>query len=126
MRAGPVFTFLKLAKKEYRGTFFSFETGNDWAMSFFLKGDTDAKRVKPLRLNKHKWKKIRPEMKEFVLANWERWEEEQPAFFTEAFKKRVDDDMVPKSNLSVRPTTISTCSRLGITVWYTRNVIVLT
>jgi hypothetical protein len=91
--------FLALMKKEYRGTFFSFETGNEWAMSFFLKGDTDAKRVKPLRLNKRKWKKIRPQMKEFVLDNWERWEEENPDFFSEAFKKRVPDDMLPTVEL---------------------------
>jgi hypothetical protein len=91
--------FLALMKKKYRKTFFDFETGNEWAMSFFLKGDTDAKRVKPLRLNKRKWKKIRPQMKEFVLENWERWEEEEPDFFTEAFKKRVPDDMLPPNEL---------------------------
>jgi hypothetical protein len=68
-------------------------------MRFFLKGDTDAKRVKPLRLNKNKWKKIRPEMKEFVLENWAKWEEEKPAFFTAVFKRRVDDDMVPAGEL---------------------------
>jgi hypothetical protein len=91
--------FLKLIKKKYRRTFFSFETGNEWAMSFFLKGDTDAKRVKPLRLSEKKWKKIRPQMKEFVLENWEAWEEEQPEFFTETFKKRVPDDMLPLAEL---------------------------
>ncbi len=91
--------FFMLMKKKYRKTFFSFETGNEWAVSFFLKGDTDAKRVKPLRLNKRKWKKIRPQMKEFVLENWEAWEEEQPEFFTEAFKKRVPDDMLPPAEM---------------------------
>jgi hypothetical protein len=91
--------FLKLMKKKYRKTFFSAESGNDWAMSFFLKGDTDAKRVKPLRLNKNKWKKIQPEMKEFVLANWEKWEEEKPEFFSDAFKARVDDDWLSEAEL---------------------------
>jgi hypothetical protein len=91
--------FLVLMKKKYRKTFFSFETGCEWAVSFFLKGDTDAKRVKPLRLNKKKWKIIRPQMKEFVLENWEGWEEEKPEFFTEAFKKRVPDDMLPPAEL---------------------------
>jgi hypothetical protein len=91
--------FFKLMNKKYRKTFFSIDTGNDWAVSFFLNGDTDARRVKPLRLNKIKWNKIRPEMKEFVLENWERWEKEQPKFFTDAFKKRVPDDMLPKVEL---------------------------
>ncbi len=91
--------FLMLMNKKYRWTFFTTETGNDWAMSFFLKGDTDAKRAKPLRLNENKWRKIRPQMKEFVLDNWEKWEEEQPDFFTEAFKKRVPDDMLPRAEM---------------------------
>jgi hypothetical protein len=85
--------FLVCMKAEYRGSFFSWETGNDWAMSFFLKGDTDAKRIKPLRLNKKKWQKIRGEVKEWVLETWEEWEEEQPKWFTEEWKKKVDKDM---------------------------------
>jgi hypothetical protein len=93
------FVFMLSMNPEYRSTFYSLESGNEWAMSFFLRGDTDAKRVKPLRLNKAKWKKIRPEMKEFVLSKWETWEEEQPDFFSHAFKKRVDDDMIPPEEL---------------------------
>jgi hypothetical protein len=91
--------FFKLMKKKYRRTFVSTETGNDWAVSFFLKGDTDAKRVKPLRLNEKKWRKIRPQMKAFVLANWERWEEEEPEFFTEVWKSRVPDNMLPPDEM---------------------------
>jgi hypothetical protein len=91
--------FLMLMKKKYRKTFYSTETGNEWAVSFFLKGDTDAKRVKPLRLNKKKWKKIEPEMKEFVIENWEIWEEEKPKFFTEVFKARLDDDWLSAAEL---------------------------
>jgi hypothetical protein len=91
--------FLKLMKKEYRTTFLSLETGNDWAMSFFLKGDTDVKRVKPLRLNKNKWKKIRPDVRDFVVENWERWEEEKPDWFTEVWKSRIPDDWLSAAEL---------------------------
>jgi hypothetical protein len=91
--------FFWCIKKKFRKTFYSLETGCEWAMSFFLKGDTDVKRVKPLRLNKNKWKRIRPEMKEYVLENWLKWEDEKPEFFTDAFKKRVDDDMIPTFEL---------------------------
>jgi hypothetical protein len=91
--------FLKLMKKEYRKTFLSLETGNDWAMSFFIKGNTDAKRVKPVRLNKHKWRKIRPEVKEFVAENWERWEEEEPDWFTDVWKSRLPEDWLPATEL---------------------------
>jgi hypothetical protein len=91
--------FLKLMKKKYRKTFFGFETGCEWAMSFFLKGDTDAKRVKPLRLNKHMWKKIEPQVKDFVLTNWDKWEEEKPEWFTEAWKSRLDDSWLSEAEL---------------------------
>jgi hypothetical protein len=91
--------FLKLMKKEYRKTFFTFETGCTWAMRFFLEGNTDERRVKPLRIHRSKWKKIRPEMKQFVFSNWEKWEEEQPVFFTSMFKNSLDDDMIPASAL---------------------------
>jgi hypothetical protein len=87
--------FIKLMKEEYRITFFSVENGCDWAMSFFLKGDSDDKKVKPLRLNKNKWIKIRPEMKQFVLSNWVKWEDEKPEFFNEQFKICIPDDMLP-------------------------------
>jgi hypothetical protein len=91
--------FLKLMKRKYRRTFFSTETGNEWAVGFFLKGDSDATRVKPLRLKRNLWKKIRPLVKGFVLDKWEEWEEEQPDFFTEVFKSRVPDDMLPVTEL---------------------------
>ena len=38
-------------------------------------------------------------MKAWTLENWERWEEEKPAFFNDAFKASVDDDMIPAASL---------------------------
>ena len=35
-------------------------------------------------------------MKEWTLANWHKWEEEKPQWFTEYFKESVPDDFVPK------------------------------
>ena len=34
-------------------------------------------------------------MKDFALANWSRWTEEQPYFFTANFIARVPPDMIP-------------------------------
>ncbi len=90
---------LLLMEREYLRTFISTQTGNEWAVSFFLTGDTDVLRLKPLRLNKQKWKKIEAELREFVEENWERWEEEEPDWFTEVWKSRVPDDWLPPAEL---------------------------
>jgi hypothetical protein len=84
-----------LMKKKYRGSFFSTETGNEWAMSFFLEGETDRVKSKTLRLNKNKWKKIRPLVKKWVLENWVKWNKEEPEWLTENLVAKIDDDMIP-------------------------------
>jgi hypothetical protein len=33
------------------------------------------------------------------MENWERWEEEKPTWFNDAFKRMVDDDMIPVESL---------------------------
>jgi hypothetical protein len=33
------------------------------------------------------------------MENWERWEEEKPEFFNDAWKASVDDDMIPPASL---------------------------
>jgi hypothetical protein len=45
------------------------------------------------------WLSIRPDVKAWTLENWERWEEEQPTWCTDAWKSSVDDDMVPPASL---------------------------
>jgi hypothetical protein len=33
------------------------------------------------------------------MENWERWEEEKPEFFNDAWRASVDDDMIPPASL---------------------------
>jgi hypothetical protein len=87
--------FFVLINAEYRKTFYSLESGRTWAKSFFLHGKTDSVRTKPLRLNKKLWLSIRPQMKEYVLDNYELWENTRPDFFTDSFVRRIDADMIP-------------------------------
>ena len=39
------------------------------------------------------------EVKSWVYANWERWETEQPSWWTEAAKARIPDYMLPENAL---------------------------
>jgi hypothetical protein len=87
--------FLKLMKKKYRKTFFSLETGNEYAQKFFLEGETDEHKVAILGQNRYQWESIRGQVGDFTKANWAKWEEEEPAWFNERFKASIDDDLLP-------------------------------
>jgi hypothetical protein len=97
--------FLKLMKKEYRRTFRSLETGNQFAQKFFLEGVTDQQKVEILTHNCHQWGAIREEVGYFTRANWAKWLEEEPEWFNEAFRDRIDDDLLPPEALGAMVVT---------------------
>jgi hypothetical protein len=91
--------FLALMKKEYRRTFYSWETGVEWAQRFFLKGETDDVKAATIGCNRKQWKAIEGDVKDWVLENWEGWDEEKPGFFTENFKAGLDVDWLTPAEL---------------------------
>ena len=91
--------FLLIMKKSYLSTFFSLQTGHTWVKSFFVDGTTDEKKMRTLLSNKKQWLSIRDDVKAWTLENWERWEEEKPAWFSDAWKAGLDDDMIPPESL---------------------------
>ena len=94
-----VFFFFFKIKREYFVTFYSTRTGCQQAMSNFLEHKDDATRSIVFSDHPDLWKKIEPEVQEWTLANWHKWEVEKPAWFTEAFKESVPDHMIPKISL---------------------------
>ncbi|GMI33215.1 hypothetical protein TeGR_g6242 [Tetraparma gracilis] len=90
--------FLLLMKPGYKGTFFSTQTGYQYVQSKFLReGDENKKEV--FEYNKKQWLRIRGDVKVWIVENWERWEEEKPEWFCDAWKAKVDDDMIPADSL---------------------------
>jgi hypothetical protein len=87
---------VSLIKKEYRGTFVSFETGNGWCQKFFLEGETDEIKSKTLSLSKMKWMSIREPAKEWVQEGWWRWKEDKPGWFGDAWIANLPDDFIPE------------------------------
>jgi hypothetical protein len=65
----------------------------------FINGKGDEQKSAMLRRNKKQWASIRDDVKAWTMENRERGEEEKPAFFNDAFKASVDDDMIPPSSL---------------------------
>ena len=83
-------------KKNYRSTFWSLETGNEWIQAFFINGGSDDGKKNVLKYNKVKWKAIEPQVKEWVGEGWMGWERGKPDWFTDNWKSRVPVDWVPK------------------------------
>jgi len=81
--------------QKYRGTFLSTKTSKQTTMDYFLKGEDDATKMIVFEDNKLMWVSIYPQVKDFVFANWSRWAEEKPDFFTANFIARVPPDMIP-------------------------------
>jgi hypothetical protein len=92
--------FLLVIRTDYIWTYFSFQTGAAWVQSRFLEGRGDEVKKGIHKFNKKLWRGIRGEVKDWTLENWERWEEEQPEWFNEAWKLSVDDDMIPADSLA--------------------------
>ena len=91
--------FMLLMKRKYMATFFSTQTGHAFCKNKFINGETDEKKMIVHMRNKKLWKSIRDDVKAWTIENWERWEEEKPKWFNDAWTSKVDDDMIPAASL---------------------------
>jgi hypothetical protein len=87
--------FLKLMKPKYRKTFINTETGAQQVRNIFLKGESDQEKMEIFRFNQKQWRSVRDDVKEFVLKNWWKFEDEKPDWYTDIFKFSVPYDMIP-------------------------------
>jgi hypothetical protein len=82
-------------EKKYWGTFYSLERGKDLTVKNFREGTDDVKAKYTFKYSKHHWKANEEEVKAWVEANWDRWEEEKPKWFDEAMRARVPVEYIP-------------------------------
>jgi hypothetical protein len=83
-------------EKEYWGTFYSLERGKDGVLARFSNSNDDKKKARAIFGNsKHYWKSIEEEVRTWVQANWERWEDEKPDWFDETMRTRVPVEYIP-------------------------------
>jgi len=87
--------FLLVMKKGYRRTFFASKTGKQNTQNYFLLGADDSVKSIVVKNNKKQWKDIREDVKEWVQANYWRWDEERPAWFTDAWLSKVPPSFIP-------------------------------
>ena len=84
-------------EKKYWGTFYSLQKGKDFTVRKIKEGSDDVKATFTFKRSKHHWKSIEGEVKTWVKANWERWEEEKQEWFDEVMRARVPIEYIPKA-----------------------------
>ena len=89
-----------MVKPEYRRLFYTAETGVQYIRAEFVRAATDEEKMLVFRRHPVKWESFRDEVRDFTHANWARWKEEQPAWFTETVIQRVPDEFIPVASLA--------------------------
>jgi hypothetical protein len=83
-------------EKKYLGTFFSLQKGKDLTIYRFKNAETDKLKAKSAFENsKHHWISIEEEVRAWVEASWEKWEEEKPKWLDEGMKARIPVEYIP-------------------------------
>ena len=87
--------FVGTIQTKYRVTFFSTMRGTDFRIKSFRDATTDQNKMNILKCHASYYTRIRGEVREWVMDNYETWNEEQPEWFTERVKKSIPLDMIP-------------------------------
>jgi hypothetical protein len=83
---------------KYRRTFFSMQTGRSWVQDRFLDASNpDDYRARVQFHSARLWNEIRPDVRRWFAENWDRWEEEEPEWFTDLWKAKCKNDLVPEA-----------------------------
>jgi hypothetical protein len=89
-----------MVKPEYRYLFYTTETSVQYSRADYVGAETDEVKMFVFTYNEVKWAHYKDEVREFTHANWARWKEEQPSWFTEEVIQRVPDEFIPVSALA--------------------------
>jgi hypothetical protein len=89
-----------MAKPEYRYLFYTTETCVHYARAEYVSAKTDEEKMEIFGYHEVKWAHYKDEVREFTHANWPRWKEEKPAWFTETVIQRVPDEYIPIAELA--------------------------
>ena len=91
--------FMLSIERRYLCTFYSIQTGKASTMSYFLDNESDELKAVIFKENAWLWTAIRPQVKVWIAANWERWNKEKPSWFTAKLIDDIPDDMIPSDDL---------------------------
>ena len=92
------FAFVSVMNRKYLSTFYNLDTASDYKRKCFLSAREDQDDLKSKLLTDHPdiYRSWGDELlKPWTLTNWDRWEEEKPAWFTDTWIDNVPNDYIP-------------------------------
>jgi len=87
--------FLTLINRNYLWTFFDMRTGKQFVLDNYHAAETDASRFDVFTHHESFYNPIVGELTKWLDANWEKWEEEKPDWFTASAIASIPEDMLP-------------------------------
>ena len=87
--------FLMSINREYLWTFFDTRTGKQFAIDTYHDSVTDGTRFEVFGHHESYYNSIAGELMTWLDANWEKWEEEEPDWFTASAIASIPEDMLP-------------------------------
>ena len=87
--------FLLLINRTYWWTFFSFLTGKQFVVANYHEAETDEMRFVIFGHHRSFYRAIELELREFLIANWDKWKDEKPEWFDALAISGVPVDMLP-------------------------------
>jgi hypothetical protein len=114
-------------ERNFRSTFISLERGKDLTVKTFKEGNESVKAAAAFGTSKHHWKSIEAEVRDWVEANWERWEEEKPNWFDDAIRAKVPVEYIPgagdaRKRESVRRASVDVESEGGLAAAFRASI----
>jgi hypothetical protein len=97
-------------ERKYLHTFWSSQRGNDLTMSHFLEGTSEETRFQTLTYSRHHWVSIEDKIKKWIEENWGKWDEENPAWFTDHLKALVPVEFIPTTGEARRRESVRRAS----------------
>ncbi|GMI42501.1 hypothetical protein TeGR_g225 [Tetraparma gracilis] len=86
----------RIAVPKYRHTLWSWTSGRRMVIDYFLLGENDEKKFSVFGYHRWAWEDaIGKDVKAWTLANWERWNRDEPKWFTAATIAHVPDEFIP-------------------------------
>ena len=64
-------------------------------MDYFREGKSDAVKVEVFGCSRHHWASIEDEIRKWVESSWDKWEEEEPEWFTDKLKSLIPVEFIP-------------------------------
>ena len=89
--------FVLSINKRYIRTFFTTTTSKQFFVSHFLDAKHDQSKLYIFTLHPSYYKSVREDVKLWVAANYNKWNEEKPEWFTDRVKASIPLDMIPRA-----------------------------